>query len=576
VKIKEIAKKSLTTVILTGIMAVADSLSSGLAPLAWISFREKSLFNSLHLGSGGTLMSRRVAVALLATATLILCAASHTASAATLVGDPFASSYSGWTDAFPAPTRAGNWRLSLHNPTLMDTNNLNPPNSGATGNDGTYQPDVLYQNNFTATGTYDLSATMRTNDDDIIGLVFNYQDPSNYFRVGIRQQPGANGSFGGTDGLAVQKIVGGVVTQISPAGTGAGALSPITQAMIDSRTAFNLKVAVSGTNYSVLFNNTSIVSGSDALLANGGKIGISSWAQLSDVAAVTPFWGTEVEQIQVDQGGGTVYSETFNFRPVAWRQVVMTNGAGVKATDTGVTKEALGNFGRAINDPWIHQDSNGNLNATTGTVANPIPGNIDFIGPGVVVNEPGATAFTDYEMKVRLGAADNDGYGVLVRVLDDNNFYRINFHADPAAIAGTRPPRGVSVQKVRNGVWSELYRDNQASIPFLPPVGAVNTTPSTPGFPMFDLKVDVIGNTLTIHVDDLLGNHFDYSVVDGTNPIPSGTVGFTTWGSEDVYYMGYGGGAGAPLLVEVPEPAAVCLALLAAVGMCSLQRRRAA
>ena len=102
-------------------------------------------------------MSRRVTVALLFSASLILASAFQTAPAATLIGDPFTSSYSGWTEAFPAPIRGGNWRLSLHNPTLMDTNNANPPTAGATNNDGTYQPDVMYQNNFTATGTYDLS-----------------------------------------------------------------------------------------------------------------------------------------------------------------------------------------------------------------------------------------------------------------------------------------------------------------------------------------------------------------------------------------------------------------------------------
>jgi hypothetical protein len=68
-----------------------------------------------------------------------------------------------------------------------------------------------------------------------------------------------------------------------------------------------------------------------------------------------------------------------------------------------------------------------------------------------------------------MGSADNDVYGVLVRVQDDNNFYRVSFHNDAAAIGTTRPPRGMSVQKVRNGVWTELYRDDQANIPFLPP-----------------------------------------------------------------------------------------------------------
>ena len=58
-------------------------------------------------------------------------------------------------------------------------------------------------------------ATMRSNDDDIIGLVWNYVDANNYYRVGIRQQPGQR-HIRRNEGLAVQKIVGGVVTQIVP------------------------------------------------------------------------------------------------------------------------------------------------------------------------------------------------------------------------------------------------------------------------------------------------------------------------------------------------------------------------
>src|SRR5688500_13148582 len=161
-----------------------------------------------------------------------------------LVGGPFVNPSTGWVDAFPAPARAGNWRLSLHNPTLIDTNNANPPTSGATAIAGTYEPDVLVQDNFAAPGTYDLVARMYTNDDDIVGLVWNYQDPGNYFRVGIRTQ--AAGSFGGTQGVAVQKVVGGVVTQLSPAAPGPGVASPITQGMINGREPFDLKVAVNG------------------------------------------------------------------------------------------------------------------------------------------------------------------------------------------------------------------------------------------------------------------------------------------------------------------------------------------
>ncbi len=439
---------------------------------------------------------------------------------ATLVDNPFVNSYSGWTDAFPS--RGGSWRLSLHHPTLMDTNNANPPTTGGGTNTGLYEPDVLVQNNFLAPDNYELAARMRTNDDDLLGLVWNYQDPDNYFRVGLRQQP-SGGNFGGTDGLSVQKIAGGVVTQL----VGPGVASPITQAMIDNRTPFDVKVAVNGANYEIFFNGASVASGSDAALAADRRVGIQSWAQQSDLAPVTPSWGTEIETFKVTQGAATLFNESFDRRPVQWRQVVMRNASGTSGQD--VTKEMLGNFGMGIGNPWIHQDSNGNLTATTN--------NIDFIGPAVAVNEPGSANFSNYQMQVRMGAADNDGMGALVRVQDDNNFYRITFTNDATGPGPTRALRGMSLHKVRNGTWTELYRDDSSPL-FVPDVAAPGTTPASPGFPMFDLTVGALGNALQIQVRNQAGDVINYPIItDNSDPILTGAVGFHTWDNEDVYYM---------------------------------------
>jgi MYXO-CTERM domain-containing protein len=268
----------------------------------------------------------------------------------------------------------------------------------------------------------------------------------------------------------------------------------------------------------------------------------------------------------VTDGANTLYSETFNARPVAWRQLVMTNSAAVSTASTASRGE-LGNFGMAINDPWIHQVSNGFVNATAA--------NTDFIGPAIVVNDPGSAAFSDYAMRVRIGATDNDGLGVLVRVQDDNNFYRINFTNEVIGAGVTRAPRGLSVQKVRNGVWSELFRDNQDTPTFVYTPGAAGGNPDTASFPMFDLQVRAIGNTLKIDGIDHLGVPFSYPlIIDANDPLLTGSVGLQTWGTENVFYMGYAGAA-TPLLVEIPEPATGVLALAALVGVAAWRRRRA-
>ncbi|HEX2475308.1 MAG TPA: PEP-CTERM sorting domain-containing protein, partial [Lacipirellulaceae bacterium] len=467
------------------------------------------------------------------------------ASAQVLVGDPFITSYQNWID--PVLTRGGNWRLSLHNPTMMETSDVVPTGSNppAAENNGSYNPTLLIQNNFTSPGAYDLRARMYSSDDDGFGLVFGYQNPDNYFRAFLRYQ--TPGNLGGTSGVSVQKVVGGVATQITPVGTGPGMdIQAALLSKITNREPIDVRVAVNGQNYDVYVagvnSDMPLASGSDpALIA--GKIGIQSWAQRVGPAATfgrVPHWGTEVESVSVMQGANTLYSGTFNSLPVKWRQVVMTNAEGVN-TLTTAAGEDIGNFGADINDNWIYHQTNGFENATaTGP-------NVDFISPAVIVNDPGATSLSNYQMQVRMGSADNDVYGVLVRVQDDNNFYRVSFHNDPAAIGTTRPPRGMSVQKVRNGVWTELYRDDQLNIPFLPPT-QTGVNPNT-GLPMFDVSVGVVGNSIKVQVRDQGGNVFNYPLItDNSDPILTGSVGLHDWGSENTYYMSYAGQEGAPLV----------------------------
>ncbi|HEX6960372.1 MAG TPA: PEP-CTERM sorting domain-containing protein [Lacipirellula sp.] len=515
-------------------------------------------------------MIKRFAVAVVLT-TMAFLQPLQAQTGTVLVGDPFTHSYQDWVDAFPT-TRSGNWRLSLHNPTMIDTNNANPPTSGAVTDSGTYEPDVLINDDFLAPASYEYTATMRTNDDDIIGLVWNYQDPDNYFRVGVRTQN--SGSFGGTRGLAVQKIVGGVVTQLNPMGTGPGTEFPITQDMINNRTPFDLRVEVDGSNYEVYFDGVLKASGADSDLAAARKIGVQSWAQLSDTdGAPDPafFWGSELESVDVTGGGSPLFSESFDARAVPFRTLVMTNEAGVNGLGGTIGKDVLGNFGVDLESPWIFQHSNG-FEYATGPDAEGDFSEPDFIGPAVVVDQAGSDAFSDYEMRVRLGAVDNDGLGVLVRVQDDSSFYRINFTNEALGTnsAQLRAPQGLSVQKVQNGQWTELFRDDQTNPLFVHTVGPVDSSTGLP--PMFDLSVKAIGNTLDIQVIDALGNVIDYPLItDNSSPLLTGTVGLTTWGSENVFFTGYGGQAG-PLVVAIPEPATLLLA--AAGGVAMLRRRR--
>ena len=101
--------------------------------------------------------------------------------------------------------------------------------------------------------------------------------------------------------------------------------------MIDTRAPITMKVAVNGTNYEIFFNGASVGSGTDADLVSGRKVGLQSWAEQADAAAVTPFWGAEFESVSVDQGSTNLFSQALK-TPIKWRNVLMKNNAGITGT----------------------------------------------------------------------------------------------------------------------------------------------------------------------------------------------------------------------------------------------------
>jgi hypothetical protein len=128
------------------------------------------------------------------------------------------------------------------------------------------------------------------------------------------------------------------------------------------------------------------------------------------------------------------------------------------------------------------------------------------------------------------------------------------------------------VQKVRNGIWSELYRDDAAPL-FVYTPGPAGSTPAN-GLPMFDLSARAVGNTLSIEVIDASGTVIKYPVItDTTDPLLTGSVGLHTWGTDNVYYTSYGGLNGA-LLRAIPEPSTSVLGLVGAVVGVAGRRRR--
>ncbi len=517
-----------------------------------------------------------------------------------LVGENiFTSPYAGWVDVYPNILNGSNWRLSLHNPTLMETHDANLAAGAVIVDGGNYQPSVLVQNGFVAPDDYTLTANLYTSDDDLFGVVFNYVDADNYYRAGFRAQNA--GSFGGTRGLSVQKFVGGTMTQIFPASTTGPFVQPIP--VSPTRQEFEMSVVVDSGTLDILLDGVSLMPEgpiADGDLTGGGKIGFQSWAQRAATPAAQPHWGTEIESFQVSDANGPLYSQAFDERGAAWRPLNMTNstGGGPLPAEGGV-----GNFGIDINQNRILQVSNSYQWATTtGPQAAP---NVDFIGAAMVIDSPGSENYGDYEMRVRLAAGDNDGIGVLLRVQDDDTFYRVNFASEAMGTNGQRPPRGMSFQKSVDGVWTELFRDDQdnpAFVHYSPSGGIGDNTPILILDPRNGITTPVDGDDEEAYIDLIVravGNTFEITasgwdisnpdpnlhafkthtydlIVDNDNPLLTGTVGLTSFGNANSMWSAYGGGGHAFLTAipaAIPEPTTVALGGIAALGLFLLRRR---
>ncbi|MBP7933787.1 MAG: hypothetical protein KA354_03980 [Phycisphaerae bacterium] len=495
----------------------------------------------------------------------------------TLVGDPFVNGYNGWFDPnggvnpnqspkLAADTVAkANWGISLVTGAMQENSDgWFGEGAQTTAADGQFTPYLLVKDNYTTPSSYTYSATITSFDDDGFGMVFGYQDPGNYYRVSLRAQPPATNSRGFGQGVSVQKVStspAGVVS-ISKLGESTAFVPPISADLAGSA-PMNVKVKVDGTNWEVYAGEASnpnpslILNGTDSGLA-AGKIGLQSWYERGSIK-----WGMETSRVEVSDASGTLFQDTFaSSLPVQWRSVVMKDAAGVAAT--GIV--ASGSFRQNFVTGTISDDSNGYTWATAAAK------NTDFLGPAIVVDEAGSTSLTNYEMKVRLASVDDDGLGVLVRALDDKNFYRINFAAQ-AGDATQRAPQGMSIQKCQDGAWSMLYRDDLEK-----PDGLWTYTPGADK--PFDLIVRAVDNQLYVEVIDPAGGGRVYPIITDSNPILAGSVGLTTWGdggglNNGAFFSRYGGKVGDPLLIEasvIPEPAS-CLLACGFLGLALLRRR---
>ena len=266
-----------------------------------------------------------------------------------------------------------------------------------------------------------------------------------------------------------------------------------------------------------------------------GRAGVFSWANS----------GMRAGRFTATRRGETLVAADWT-PPTAWQRLRTTNAAGSQVPVS--TNENLS---------W-HFAGDGRYQETSNyfTRASASHPNIDFMGTSLVLADPAAADWIDYTVQARLLNRDNDGIGLITYARDAENFYRVVFCNELTQSgnwqAHERAPQGVSVQKVRDGEWIELYRTAPNNPDFI-------FTPGTP----FDARVRVdtlfFGNRITITVINDPGGTAEVitlpEIIDRSQPLAGGAPGIFQWGSSDASWLSFGGGE--PFVVAHDETSLV-------------------
>lgn len=361
--------------------------------------------------------------------------------------------------------------------------------------------------NDTVTGTnFVYRARLTAGDDDAFGLVFGYKDANNFYRVTFTRQRRTEAGYP-WNGWNVDRKVNAVATNLFGHGTPDHAESFFNT----QYQPFDVTVAVSGADRFSLTvvddpegvrTEYRLVESQPLPSAAAGKVGLTTWGMS----------GTALRGFRIADPVLEPTSLASNPHALsAWTPVVTlrADGSGLDpASGNGgvpIWSLALGSSG-ALGTLHENSDAFG---------GNDAEGAVDFAAPSIVAGE---ASWSNVVVSVRVLPADDDGHGLLLRYRDERNFYRIALRSQDS---GTGPRKGLSIQKVVEGVWDEVYRDEPVKY---------DPTANVP----YDLTAVMIGNRLQVRlVGDPAGTPrvHSYGPFELTGPVlETGRVGLFNWG----------------------------------------------
>ena len=390
---------------------------------------------------------------------------------------------------------------------------------------------------------YTWEAVIDAQDNDGIGLLFRYQDEKNYYRLTFQSELlTAYGSV--PQGISLQRVVNGVYSELlrdtdaTKSGNNnsdptAGFLYQDVQSILGYKIWRPRVVATGGTFRieidAILTDGTEypsyyVATVTDPAPLTHGKVGIHTWSHNAN----------EFRDFKLTLAGSAspVFFDGHNNADAkGWADATiatMSDPAAVAGEDAGSAGTAAGSpisgFGVRVDLDALGVRDNRYISGTGQNASNLNAGTVDFDGPRAVV---GSLAWADYTYSIDLRTMDDDGLGIVFRYQSEKNFYRLMFMSQNGNNLGP-PPRGVSAQKRFNGTYSKLFWSGDGGDNFI----------YTPG-ERWHVDLVAEGANFTVKVTQLDGDvdkdgktEYNFAFTDAADPILSGKVGVTAWGSK--------------------------------------------
>ena len=302
-----------------------------------------------------------------------------------------------------------NWRVA--NQELAQTSNIYSNTPGVAGT------HIYYTGGFGWTD-YSASTTLRSTDNDVLGLMFRYQDQNNHYRFIMSSENGFR---------RLERVAGGVVTVLA---TDNVAYTP--------NKKYYLTVSAIGSVLQASVNGTPVFTVTDSTFPSGTIAAFSSYNA-----------GSYFDNLTVtDRSGETppTPEPEPTPEPIATSSILL---------DAGFNSDAALNAWTVVNQGTEQGPSNWRVAnqelAQTSNIYSNTPG-----VAGTHIYYTGGFGWTDYSASTTLRSTDNDVLGLMFRYQDQNNHYRFIMSSEN----GFR-----RLERVAGGVVTVLATDNVAYTP---------------------------------------------------------------------------------------------------------------